>query len=209
MAELYNQLGHKFIHSGVLDMYKITIRSIGMLMALSSAFAVSAAAGNVQDTFFQNLQGLCGHSYVGTVVDGNESDDKWRQAKIVIHAPACAVATGNEIRIPLHVGEDKSRTWIISKTDSGLRLKHDHRHKDGTPDAVSIYGGDTAEEGSAVKQSFPVDDFSKALFVENGLNASVTNTWIMQLVKGKRLSYRLSRPGRSFQVDFDLSTPIQ
>ena len=36
------------------------------------------------------------------------------------------------IRIPFHVGEDRSRTWVVTRTANGLRLKHDHRHEDGS-----------------------------------------------------------------------------
>ena len=32
-------------------------------------------------------------------------------------------------------------------TATGLRLKHDHRHEDGHPDKVTLYGGDTADAG--------------------------------------------------------------
>ncbi len=185
-------------------MHKILLATIAMLLAWSG----NAYSDEPQKAFFENLKEICGHSYLGKVVESNESDTSWRQAKIVIHAPSCDKGMSREIRIPLHVGEDKSRTWIVSKTENGLRLKHDHRHEDGTPDAVSMYGGDTIDSGSANQQSFPVDSFSKALFVKNGLDVSVNNTWTLSIVPGDRLSYRLSRPGRVFQLDFDLSKPI-
>lgn len=185
-------------------MYKIISATIGLLLIWGG----SAVAGDAQKAFFENLKETCDHSYLGKVVESNESDTSWRKARIVIHTPACDMDMRDEIRIPLHVGADKSRTWIISKTENSLRLKHDHRHSDGTPDAVSMYGGDTAGSGSPTEQNFPVDDFSKALFVENGLDVSVTNVWTLSIVPNERLSYRLSRPGRLFQVDFDLSNPL-
>jgi len=49
--------------------------------------------------------------------------------------------TEEEIRIPFHVGEDRSRTWVLSRSDSGFRLVHDHRHEDGSADAITGYGG--------------------------------------------------------------------
>src|SRR5690606_497864 len=92
---------------------------------------------------------------------------------------------------------------------SGLRLKHDHRHEDGTPDATTMYGGDTRDAGSVQRQSFPVDAESVALFQREGLSASLDNTWAMELEAGKRFVYELSRPGgRMFQVEFDLTTPV-
>ncbi len=193
-------------------MYKTISATIGLLLTLGVSAGVFAggptAADDAQDAFFESLSETCGKSYLGKVVESNESDASWREARIIIHTPACDTDMDTEIRIPLHVGENTSRTWIVSKTEKGLRLKHDHRHSDGTPDAVSMYGGDSAAGGSPSEQNFPVDDFSKALFVKNGLDVSVTNTWTLSIKPGERLSYRLSRPGRLFQINFDLSKAI-
>jgi hypothetical protein len=113
------------------------------------------------------------------------------------------------IEIPFHVGDDRSRTWILTRTADGLRLKHDHRHADGTDDAVTMYGGGTTAPGTAMRQAFPVDAESVAMFQREGLSASVTNTWAMEVVPGERFVYELSRPGgRLFQVEFDLSAPV-
>jgi hypothetical protein len=72
-----------------------------------------------------------------------------------------------------------------------------------------MYGGDTAAPGTAMRQEFPVDAESVALFEREGSEASVTNTWAMEVEPGKRFLYELSRPGgRLFQVEFDLSQPI-
>lgn len=184
------------------------MRFLIVVLVFFVGLANPASAEEAHDKFFNNLLSTCGHSYLGQVVEGNENDDTWRQSKIIIHTPACTSRATQEIRIPLHVGENKSRTWIISKTQSGLRLKHDHRHDDGTPDDVTMYGGDTATNGTANTQAFPVDEFSKALFVEFGLDVSVTNTWTISIEPDDMLSYRLSRPGRVFQVNFDLSKPV-
>jgi hypothetical protein len=90
-----------------------------------------------------------------------------------------------------------------------LRLKHDHRHQDGSHDAVTMYGGDTAQPGSELRQEFPVDAESIAMFEREGLTASVTNTWAMEIEPGQRFLYELSRPGgRLFQVEFDLTKPV-
>jgi hypothetical protein len=89
-----------------------------------------------------------------------------------------------------------------------VRLKHDHRHEDGTPDAVTMYGGDTAAVGTSTRQEFPVDAESIALFETQGLTASVTNIWAMEIEPGARFVYELARPGRLFRVEFDLTTPV-
>jgi hypothetical protein len=115
----------------------------------------------------------------------------------------------DEIEIPFHVGEDRSRTWGLARTATGLRLKHDHRHEDGSSDEVTMYGGDTTVAGSAVRQEFPVDAESIALFERLGNKDSQTNTWAMEIEPRQRFRYELSRPnGRLFQVEFDLTTPV-
>jgi len=168
-------------------------------------FGISLHATSTQDDFLKNLNLLCGKAFEGKLVKYNENDETWRQSKTIMHVRDCS---DNEIRIPLHVGENRSRTWIITRTKEGLRLKHDHRHEDGSPDAVTMYGGDTASAGKATEQSFPVDQESKETFVKNDLNASVDNTWWMTIEPGERFSYRLTRTNRDFQVDFDLTKPV-
>jgi hypothetical protein len=134
------------------------------------------------------------------------ANDAFAGKPLVMHVRECGTET---TRVPFHVGDDHSRTWVLTRPASGLRLKHDHRHEDGTSDKVTMYGGDTAVAGTAQRQSFPVDDPSIANFKANGLTASVNNTWAMEIEPGRRFLYELSRPnGRLFQVEFDLSQPV-
>src|SRR3546814_20143598 len=112
-----------------------------------------------------------------------------------MHVRGCDAPT-RELRVPFHVGDDHSRTWVITRTADGLRLKHDHRHADGSEDVLTMYGGDTDAPGSAVRQEFPVDAESIALFEREGSEASVTNTWAMEVEPGARVLYELSRPDR-------------
>ncbi len=191
----------------VLERLRVMLSALGFITAFS-VMSTTAAAGS-QDDFFNQLKKICGHSYLGKVVASNASDEKWRQSKLIIHAPACTADMTSQIKIPLHVGLDTSRTWIITKNNKGLSLKHDHRHKDGSTDAVSMYGGHTVTSGTATTQNFPVDAFSKALFLKEGLSASTTNVWTLSLIPNQQLSYRLSRPGREFKVTFDLQKPIE
>src|SRR5688500_19589766 len=99
------------------------------------------------------------------------------------------------VEVAFHVGDDRSRTWVLTRTAAGLRLKHDHRQEDGTPDDVTMYGGDTAEPGTGGRQEFPVDAESIAMFERAGLTASVTNTWAMEIEPQRRFLYELTRPG--------------
>lgn len=169
----------------------------------------AAAAEMPADAFLAALRQHCGQAFEGRILADQpppEGPDPFTGKALVMHVRDCAP---DEVRVPFHVGEDRSRTWVITRTEGGLRLKHDHRHEDGSPDPVTMYGGDTDGPGTARRQSFPVDAESVAMFGREGLKASVQNTWAMEVAPGERFLYELSRPGgRLFQVEFDLARPV-
>jgi hypothetical protein len=170
--------------------------------------AAPAAAVAPADAFLTALRQHCGQAFAGRVVANQPpvDDDPFAGKTLVMHVRECGEG---EVRVPFHVGTDRSRTWILTRTAGGLRLKHDHRHDDGSPDAVTMYGGDTASDGTSQRQEFPVDAFSIAMFERAGLTASVTNTWAVEVQPGRRFLYELSRPGgRLFQVEFDLAKQV-
>lgn len=166
------------------------------------------AAAHPADAFLARLASHCGQAFAGRITANEpaQPSDPFDGKELVMHVRECSPA---EVKVPFHVGDDHSRTWVLTRTSTGLRLKHDHRHEDGTDDAVTMYGGDTAAPGSPLRQEFPVDAYSIEMFEREGLNVSVTNTWAMEIEPGKRFLYELSRPGgRLFQVEFDLAAPV-
>jgi hypothetical protein len=169
------------------------------------------AATEPADRFMAAIAHYCGQAFAGRVVANvpkPSAPDAFEGKPLIMHVRGCDEPR-TQLRIPFHVGEDRSRTWVLTRTQRGLRLKHDHRHEDGSPDATTMYGGDTADAGTAGRQAFPVDAESIALFQREGLVASVTNTWAMEIVPGQRFVYELSRPnGRLFRVEFDLTHPV-
>ncbi|QKX17281.1 hypothetical protein [Microbulbifer sp. YPW1] len=170
------------------------------------------AARQPQDQFLENIANYCGQAFAGEIV-ANEprtnEPDAFEGKTLIMHVRGCD-APEQEIRIPFHVGEDRSRTWILTRTEDGIRLKHDHRHEDGSEDAVTMYGGDTSSEGTENRQEFPVDQESIETFKREGLNASLENTWAMEIHPGKAFIYELTRPnGREFRVQFDLTKPVE
>ena len=181
------------------------------------AFAPAHAAGQGEpssepaDAFLAGLSSHCGKAYAGRIIANEPAaapgspPDPFEGKPLVMHVREC---TPSVIRVPFHVGEDHSRTWVITRTQDGLRLKHDHRHEDGSPDVLTMYGGDTTATGTAGRQEFPVDAESKALFERQGLTASMSNTWAIELEPGQRYVYELARPGRLFRVEFDLTKPV-
>ena len=180
---------------------------LGAALLILSGCATPAAR-EPADAFMARLQSLCGRAFEGRVVTADPADADMRSQRLVMHVRQCSPA---EVRIPFHVGDDRSRTWVITRTTDGLRLKHDHRHADGSPDELTMYGGDTAAPGTAVRQEFPVDAFSIALFTRTERSVSNSNVWAVEAGQSV-FAYELRRPpipgGRFFRVEFDLARPV-
>lgn len=166
----------------------------------------SAPAGDAdpagRDSFWSSLSALCGQAFEGRLVHGSPTDTVFSKARLVMHVRECGP---DEIRIPFHVGDDRSRTWVLTRTETGLRLKHDHRHEDGTPDEITQYGGDSAPNGTAEWQEFPADTYTAAL-----LPAAATNVWTIEVIPDTSFAYALRREGtdRRFRVEFDLTRSV-
>ena len=163
------------------------------------------------DAMMSALRTLCGQAFEGRVeVDTPATPDSPFDGKpLVMHVRECG---DDVVRVPFHVGDDRSRTWVFTRTPGGLRLKHDHRHADGSPDALTMYGGEMTRgaplQGEVVRLEFPVDAESIALFTAEGRTASLTNTWAVEL-RPTTFVYELARPnGRLFRVVFDLMRPV-
>lgn len=164
--------------------------------------ALLTARDTTQLRFWKELQQLCGKAYSGTVIAGAAGDTTFAGKALVMHVRACEP---NRIRIPFFVGTDSSRTWVLTLTPDAVQLKHDHRHADGSPDAVTMYGGHSSNFGSATRQLFPADQETANL-----LPAAIGNIWWIDLVPGKYFTYNLRRVNtdRLFSVQFDLTRPL-
>ena len=110
--------------------------------------------------FWESLEALCGQCFEGRLVESQPPNESFDGQRFVMHVRRC---NDNEIRIPFYIGDNRSRTWVISRTETGLRLKHDHRHEDGTEDEITQYGGDTQGTGTAAVQDFHADAFTANL----------------------------------------------
>ena len=175
---------------------------------LAVAGCATTAPVSPADQWFDRIAKQCGRAFEGRVVTSDPADISFAGQRLVMHVRHC---TPTEIRIPFQVGDDRSRTWILTRTPAGLRLKHDHRHQDGTSDILTMYGGDSGNAGTEVRQEFPVDVESIAMFTAQGRSVSNTNVWAVEV--GDRIfAYELRRPpipgGRFFRVEFDLARPV-
>ncbi len=163
----------------------------------------SAGAANPQLAFWMSLETLCGRAFEGRIVESVPPDESFAGQTLTMHVRECQPG---EIRVPFYVGENRSRTWVITQTAAGLRLKHDHRHEDGTEDEITQYGGDTQGEGAATVQEFHADDFTGEL-----VPAAATNIWTIAIEPDSVFVYALRREGsdRRFRVEFDLTRPVE
>src|SRR5687768_12562326 len=145
-----------------------------ILLGACAAQAPATRPETPDDVFWSTLQSLCGREFGGRMTVGTEPGDAdFGKEALVMHVASC---TPQEIRIPFRVGTNRSRTWLLTRTPSGIRLKHDHRHPDGKEDEVSQYGGDARAGGTASRQDFPADAFTATL-----LPKSATNVWTIEV----------------------------
>ena len=178
----------------------------GAALAAGIGLAASGpapAAGDTGSQWWQSLQALCGNAYAGKLVRAPEGDDTFRDRNVVMHVRDC---DGDRVRIPLVIDDDRSRTWVLTRTAAGIELRHDHRHEDGTADAVTMYGGVASNAGSADTQMFPADDRTRDAIPGSGQRS----VWLIEIHPGERFVYAANRVGteRGFQVDFDLASPV-
>jgi hypothetical protein len=182
-----------------------TLALLAMTVALATAGCgrtTEETAADPRDALFERIGQLCGQRFEGRAVHSATEGDPMLAARLEMHVETC---TEREIRIPFRVGEDRSRTWVLTRSDDGLLLKHDHRHADGTPEELTMYGGWARDGGTALRQSFPADEETAAM-----LPAAATNVWTLELDPGRRFVYDLTRHGQPrFRAEFDLSRPLE
>ena len=195
------------------------MKALAALAPLSLALAACATVPEPapQDAFWAALSTHCGKAYAGRLVSDEAADADMRGMAMAMHVRDCS---DTRIAVPFHIQRadgtwDRSRTWLITRTSSGLRLKHDHRHEDGSEDSLTKYGGDTASPGTAQTQAFPVDAESIALFQREGRTVSLTNVWQVSVdpagTPDAAYVYALTRPApnaRLFRVMFDLTRQV-
>lgn len=166
-----------------------------LLLITSYTFAQSDKA------FFNELKSLEGKTFYGRAIympDTTNSNDFWgKELKFTVNKSKKSV-----LRLPFDVGENKSRTWVLTKSKNGIQLKHDHRHEDGSPDSISNYGGDSDTKISTeLTQYFPADAFTAKL-----IPAAATNRWIMQFSPDKKKFYYILERNNTlrFKAEFNL-----
>jgi len=171
-----------------------------VLLFFFVSFILSAQEKSGAQQFWETLKTHCGKSFEGQITEAPANDD-FRGKRLVMHVRSC---NENTIKIPFFVGDDKSRTWVLTFENNRITLKHDHRHQDGTEDKVTQYGGTSPNSGLPGIQIFPADQQTCDLIAY----ASNNVWWIT--VDETSFTYNLRRIGsdRVFSVKFDLTKTI-
>lgn len=167
-----------------------------------SVFAVTAQENSGARQFWERLQSYCGKAYEGKLAS-HVTNDAFSGKKLTMFVRTCDDGT---ITIPFYVGEDRSRTWVLTYKDDRIKLKHDHRHEDGSEDKITQYGGTSTNAGLPDLQFFPADAETAEL-----IGYASTNVWWIT-VDENTFSYNLKRIGTenpAFNVIFDLTTPVE
>jgi hypothetical protein len=165
--------------------------------------AVAATAVPEQDAFWATLTALCGNAYAGRISDATPYYRGSLAGDAVMHVMDCSE---DRIHIPFHLGDNRSRNWILTRVGGTIRLKHDHRHEDGTEDTVTQYGGDAPVPGLATRQIFPADAHTASILPDRR-----DNFWFLDFVNDTTLQYGVHWPrlGHSVRFEFDLSRPVE
>lgn len=177
------------------------MKKFSFLLILVSSFSLLAQEKSGAQQFWETLKTHCGKSYEGQITEGPANDD-FRGKRLLMHVRSC---DENTIRIPFFVGDDKSRTWVLTYEKDRITLKHDHRHEDGSEDKVTQYGGTTPNSGLPGIQVFPADQQTCDLIAY----ASNNVWWIT--IDETSFTYNLRRIGsdRLFSVKFDLTKTVE
>ena len=156
-----------------------------------TCLAAGCAAGPAPvaaDSFMATLRTMCGQRFEGGQTYAVDPHSEFAN-KTISTQMICNTA---DVRMPVKVGEDRSRTWIFTRPAAGLALRHDHRHADGTPDRVTMYGGMAQPGGTARSQAFLADAYTARL-----VPGADTNLWTVTVSEdGAVLTYRLERHAR-------------
>lgn len=178
------------------------MKKIALLSLLSLAFVFAGKAQAPNEVFWKNLQGHCGKAYAGEVTTPMSENDPFYGQTLIMHVVDCGP---DFVHIPFFVGEDKSRTWVLTWEDGLIKLKHDHRHEDGSEDKVTQYGGLSSNTGFPNLQYFPADQETA-----DRIPYAAGNVWWITL-DDNAFTYNLRRVGsdRFISVKFDLSKEVK
>jgi hypothetical protein len=171
-----------------------------------TATATRTATPDRQEAFWDNMARQCGQAFAGRLVQNRpDSDMLAGDEELIAHWVRCE---DDLMHVAFHVGRDggaewdRSRTWVLTRDDRGLELRHDHRLEDGSEDEGNTwYGGRTVDDGAPHTQWFLFDE-------RRAPDGSVLG-WRLEIEPGQRYVYGTIRgDDYTWRIDFDLSAPV-
>lgn len=171
------------------------------LVLKAEALELSITAA--ERAFLENLRSLCGKSFRGEEAFMAPGRESWAEKKFMMHVTVCE---DDRVYIPFHLDEDRSRTWMFLAEEGGLRFRHDHRHEDGNPEELTMYGGYADGKGNRYRQHFPADNYTVNL-----LDDGIEREWRVILDEDlNTFSYQLLYSSELiFEARFDLTSPVR
>jgi hypothetical protein len=155
--------------------------------------------------FFDALTRQCGNAYPGRLTLEPQGDEMLTGTELlIVHFRECEE---DQLKLPFHIELeeeeewDRSRTWIFTKHENNLEIRHDHRKSDGSSDNATMYGGFSYGDGTVIRHEFKS--------VERTEETGMFRGWRIEIVPGERYTYGTIRDTTwSWRVDFDLSAPL-
>jgi len=157
-----------------------------------------------QEAFWAAIVERCGEAYPGEVVDHTPYyTSAAAYDEVVAHIIECS---DERIHMALHMDDDRSRNWILTRDRGTLLLKHDHRNQDGTEEEITQYGGHAPSPGLAHRQIFPADEHTAEILPDRW-----DNFWFMDFMDEETFAYGVHWPeqGHSIRIHFDLTSPME
>lgn len=171
----------------------VVVPACGSSDADSTGGREASVTLSAQDAFWANLQGLCESAAEGELLQAPDTQIS-PEARLVVHFWECG---DEELRFPLHVDENRSRTWVFIRHEDSLELRHDHRNADGTEESSTWYGASTVAEGTANRQDFVT------------VRDEGSGGWRVEIHPGERFEYGTARDGEfRHHLVFDLANPV-
>ena len=150
---------------------------------------------------FSKLSTYCGKPFAGKLLHSYAGPDFYKEKPMTINFEYC---NEKEISIPFSVGEDRSKTWKLLKTEEGFSLKHQEVDGEGKPKKITMYGGNaTANTENPFALEFPADEETAKM-----IPVAQNNVWMLDLNPATQiLTYTIKRGDEvRFSAAFDLTT---
>ena len=87
----------------------------GLFTLILALLLPTSVQAQQKSTIFETFQSLCGSTFTGEMTFPETGNDDFRGKLLVAKVESC---TEQKIRIPFHVGDDKSRTCLLYTSPS-------------------------------------------------------------------------------------------